>query len=85
MRQSATIPSDLRAYAQALLTSIPAQLLIPYLYPNFYSLHDMPPEVRPRPSSRFIDARPTKLPSPVVWSPWGRREDRHAATPPTLE
>jgi len=50
MRQSATIPSDLRAYAQALLTSIPAQLLMPYLYPNFYSLHDMPPEVSPLPS-----------------------------------
>lgn len=49
IRQSATIPSDLRAYAQALLTSIPAQLLIPYLYPNFYSLHDMPSEVRPAP------------------------------------
>ncbi|KAK7684560.1 COPII subunit [Cerrena zonata] len=44
IRQSAQIPPDLRAYAQALLTSLPSQLLIPYVYPNFYSLHTMPPE-----------------------------------------
>ena len=46
IRQSAQIPPDLRAYAQALLTSLPAQLLMPYIYPTFYSLHNMPPEVR---------------------------------------
>ena len=46
IRQSAQIPPDLRAYAQALLTSLPPQLLMPYVYPNFYSLHNMPPEVR---------------------------------------
>lgn len=45
IRSSTTIPSDLRAYAQALLTSIPPQLVIPYIHPNFYSLHDMAPEV----------------------------------------
>jgi hypothetical protein len=45
IRQSSQIPLDLRAYAQALLTSLPSELLIPYLYPTFYSLHDMPPEV----------------------------------------
>ena len=39
------IPSDLRAYAQALLTTLPSQLLIPYLHPVFHSLHDMPKEV----------------------------------------
>lgn len=44
IRQSTQIPPDLRAYAQALLTSMPSQLLIPYLYPSFYSLHNMPPE-----------------------------------------
>ncbi|KAI0792427.1 protein transporter SEC24 [Abortiporus biennis] len=44
IRQSAQIPPDLRAYAQALLTSLPSQLLIPYIYPNFYALHSMPPE-----------------------------------------
>lgn len=46
IRQSAQIPPDLRAYAQALLTSLPSQLLMPYVYPTFYSLHNMPPEVR---------------------------------------
>lgn len=40
------IPSDVRAYAQALLTTLPSQLLIPYLHPVFYSLHNMPTEVR---------------------------------------
>ncbi|CDO68670.1 hypothetical protein BN946_scf184790.g19 [Trametes cinnabarina] len=44
IRQSAQIPPDLRAYAQCLLTTLPSQLLIPYIYPNFYSLHNMPPE-----------------------------------------
>ncbi|KAF9787909.1 protein transporter SEC24 [Thelephora terrestris] len=44
IRQSAQIPPDLRAYAQALLTTLPSQSLIPYLYPSFYSLHSMPPE-----------------------------------------
>ncbi|KAI0052070.1 CPII coat sec24 protein [Auriscalpium vulgare] len=44
IRQSAQIPPDLRAYAQALLTSLPSQQLIPYIHPNFYSLHNMPPE-----------------------------------------
>jgi protein transport protein SEC24 len=44
IRQSAQIPSDIRAYAQALLSSLPSQLLIPYIYPTFYSMHSMPPE-----------------------------------------
>ncbi|KAI0087345.1 protein transporter SEC24 [Irpex rosettiformis] len=44
IRQSSQIPPDLRAYAQALLTSLPAQLLMPYIYPTFYSLHNMSPE-----------------------------------------
>ncbi len=38
------IPSDIRAYAQSLLTTLPSQLLIPYLHPTLYSLHTMPPE-----------------------------------------
>ncbi|KAI9458667.1 CPII coat sec24 protein [Lactarius psammicola] len=44
IRQSAQIPPDLRAYAQALLTSLPSQVLVPYIHPTFYSLHNMPPE-----------------------------------------
>lgn len=46
LRQSTMIPADLRAYAQALLTTLPSQLLIPYLHPVFYSLHNMPKDVR---------------------------------------
>lgn len=44
IRQSAQIPPDLRAYAQCLLTTLPSQSLIPYIHPNFYSLHDMSAE-----------------------------------------
>ncbi|EGN92871.1 hypothetical protein SERLA73DRAFT_127142 [Serpula lacrymans var. lacrymans S7.3] len=44
IRQSAQIPPDLRAYAQALLSSLPSQSLIPYIHPTFYSLHNMAPE-----------------------------------------
>lgn len=44
IRQSAQIPPDIRAYSQALLTSLPSQILIPYIYPTFYALHNMPPE-----------------------------------------
>ncbi|TIA91225.1 hypothetical protein E3P81_02140 [Wallemia ichthyophaga] len=44
LRQSSHIPSDLRAYAQTLLTTLPTQALIPYLYPTLYSLHNMPAE-----------------------------------------
>jgi protein transport protein SEC24 len=39
------IPPDVRAYSQALLTTMPSQLLVPYLHPVFYSLHNMPKEV----------------------------------------
>ena len=47
VRQSAQFPPDLRVYAQALLTtSLLSQTLIPYIHPTFYSLHNIPPEVR---------------------------------------
>ena len=45
LRQGVGIPSDMRAYAMALLTSLTPELLVSYLCPNFYSLHDMPDEV----------------------------------------
>ena len=41
LRQSARIPSDLRAWAQYLLTALPCESLLGYLHPNFYSLHNM--------------------------------------------
>jgi hypothetical protein len=47
-RESAQIPPDLRAYAHALLTTLPTQSLIPYVHPRFYSLHNMPTNVRDR-------------------------------------
>ncbi|KAN0059837.1 COPII subunit [Thecaphora frezii] len=54
IRQSSQIPSDLRAYAQALLTTLPPQLLIPYLHPNFYCLHNMAPEAGTTGANGFI-------------------------------
>jgi protein transport protein SEC24 len=45
IRESSQIPPDMRAYAQALLTTLPSQLLVPYLHPRFYALHTMPDEV----------------------------------------
>jgi len=44
LRPSSQIVPDLRSYAHTLLTTLPAQLLIPYLHPSFYSLHNMPDE-----------------------------------------
>jgi len=44
-RESSQIPPDLRAYAHALLSTLPTQSLLPYLHPRFYSLHNMPAEV----------------------------------------
>ncbi|KAK3305500.1 uncharacterized protein B0T15DRAFT_555721 [Chaetomium strumarium] len=42
LRKSAQIPSDLRSAALALLSTLPLPLLIQYIYPRLYSLHDMP-------------------------------------------
>ncbi|KAF2102047.1 COPII component protein [Rhizodiscina lignyota] len=42
LRKSAQIPSDLRSAALCLLSTLPLPLLMQYIYPHFYSLHDMP-------------------------------------------
>ncbi|KAI5453924.1 COPII subunit [Naganishia albida] len=42
LRESTQIPPDLRAYAHALLTTLPTESLLAYLHPRFYSLHNMP-------------------------------------------
>jgi protein transport protein SEC24 len=42
LRRSAQIPTDLRAAALCLLSTLPLPLLMQYIYPRFYSLHDMP-------------------------------------------
>lgn len=42
LRRSAQIPSDLRSAALCLLSTLPVPLLMQYIYPRLYSLHDMP-------------------------------------------
>lgn len=42
LRKSAQIPSDIRSAALCLLSTLPAPLLVRYMYPRLYSLHDMP-------------------------------------------
>lgn len=42
LKQSSQIDTDTRAYAQTLLSTLPAQMLVPFLVPNLYPLHDMP-------------------------------------------
>ncbi|KAG9243980.1 transport protein-like protein SEC24 [Calycina marina] len=42
LRKSAQIPSDLRSAALCQLSTLPLPLLIQYIYPRLYSLHDMP-------------------------------------------
>ncbi|QIW96542.1 hypothetical protein AMS68_002060 [Peltaster fructicola] len=44
LRKSAQIPTDLRSAALCLLSTLPLPLLIQYIYPRLYSLHDMPDE-----------------------------------------
>ncbi|EMR08401.1 hypothetical protein PNEG_03238 [Pneumocystis murina B123] len=40
-RKSSLIPSDVRSIALCLLSSLPTTILIPFLHPRFYSLHNM--------------------------------------------
>src|SRR5579862_5891582 len=42
LRKSAQIPSDLRSAALCQLSTLPLPLLMQYVYPRLYSLHDMP-------------------------------------------
>ncbi|KAI1207419.1 uncharacterized protein F4807DRAFT_177306 [Annulohypoxylon truncatum] len=42
LRKSAQIPSDLRSAALCQLSTLPLPLLMQYIYPHLYSLHDMP-------------------------------------------
>lgn len=61
LRKSAQIPSDLRAAALDLLSTLPLPLLMQYIYPRFYSLHDMPENAGiPSPETREI-----VLPAPI--------------------
>jgi protein transport protein SEC24 len=42
LRKSAQIPTDMRSAALCLLSTLPLPLLIQYIHPKMYSLHDMP-------------------------------------------
>ncbi|MCJ1421990.1 COPII subunit [Xylographa parallela] len=42
IRKSAQIPSDMRSAALCLLSTLPLPLLLQFIYPRMYSLHDMP-------------------------------------------
>ena len=42
LRKSSQIPTDMRSAALCLLSTLPCPLLIQYIYPKMYSLHDMP-------------------------------------------
>ncbi|KAI9316076.1 Sec23/Sec24 trunk domain-containing protein [Dichotomocladium elegans] len=44
LRSTSIIPSDHRSNAMNLIRTMPLQLLIPYIYPNLYALHAMPPD-----------------------------------------
>ncbi|KAL8833300.1 MAG: hypothetical protein Q9170_004359 [Blastenia crenularia] len=42
LRKSAQIPSDMRSAALCQLSTLPLPLLVQFIYPKMYSLHDMP-------------------------------------------
>ncbi|KIX00942.1 protein transporter sec24 [Rhinocladiella mackenziei CBS 650.93] len=42
LRRSSQIPTDMRSAALCLLSTLPLPLLIQYIYPKMFSLHDMP-------------------------------------------
>lgn len=42
LRKSTQIPTDIRSAALCLLSTLPVPLLMRYIYPRLYSLHDMP-------------------------------------------
>ncbi len=44
LRKSAQIPTDMRSAALCQLSTLPLPLLIQFIYPKMYSLHDMPEE-----------------------------------------
>lgn len=45
LRQNSNVSSDRRAISIIRLRTMPTEIFLPYLYPRFYSLHNMPQEV----------------------------------------
>ncbi|RMX99317.1 hypothetical protein D0868_09599, partial [Hortaea werneckii] len=61
LRKSAQIPTDLRSAALCMLSTLPLPLLMQYIYPRMYSLHDMPDDAGlPHPETGAI-----VMPSPL--------------------
>ncbi|KAK1918224.1 COPII subunit [Pyrenophora teres f. teres] len=72
LRKSAQIPSDLRSAALDLLSTLPLRLLTQYIYPSFYSLHDMPDDAGvPEPTTGHITMPPAMNLSSVNIVPYG--------------
>jgi protein transport protein SEC24 len=72
LRKSAQIPSDLRSAALALLSTLPLPLLMQYIYPRLYSLHDMPDNAGvPDPETSQIVLPPPLNLSSERFAPYG--------------
>jgi protein transport protein SEC24 len=72
LRKSAQIPSDIRSAALCLLSTLPPPLLMRYIYPRLYSLHDMPDNAGvPDPETGVIALPPTLNLSSERFAPYG--------------
>ena len=72
LRRSAQIPSDLRSAALCQLSTLPLPLLMQYIYPRLYSLHDMPNNAGvPDPETGHITLPPPLNLSSERFAPYG--------------
>lgn len=71
LRISTQLPSDMRAYAQTLLMTLPVQRLLPQLVPVLYSLHNMPP------TAGMVDPTTQTVMLPPRLNPTSERFERH--------
>jgi len=72
LRKSSQIPSDMRSAALDLLSTLPLPLLIQYIYPKVFSLHDMPDDAgTPHPETGETVLPPPKPASSEQLVPYG--------------
>jgi protein transport protein SEC24 len=72
LRKSSQIPSDIRSAALCLLSTLPVPLLMRYIYPRLYSLHDMPDNAGvPEPETGHIALPPALNLSSEKLVPYG--------------
>ena len=72
LRKSAQIPSDMRSAALCLLSTLPIPLLMQFMYPRVYSLHDMPDDAGlSDPATGEIVLPPTIAASSASLVPYG--------------